>query len=748
MVCRLLYAAGGLTFALFLLPAARPGDAAPAKPAALPLTRVVLFNAGVGYFQRDGTVEGTARVDLKFHEDDVNDLLKSLLLEDRDGGRIRAVTYDGRHPIEVTLKSFAVDVTENPTVGQLLMQVRGERIEVTDKAGVVVEGRIIGLERPDPPAVPDKDGKPVPVPVPVQAGEQVNLLTGDGLQSVALKAVKKIRFLRPELEAEFRQALEVLAAARGAAKKTVSLTFAGDGRRRVRVGYVTEAPMWKASYRLSLGDKAATLQGWAAVENTTEEDWTDVRVGLVAGRPLAFQMDLYSPLFVPRPTVEPELFASLRPPEYQGPVGPPVRAGVGVPGGGLGALGGGLGAGGFGGGGFGGGVGGGGGGFGGGVGGFGGRAYGLARPSARQLLGERLSYEELAGRRAEKKEGEDKPADPADKAADRPPQLTAAAAVALGDTFEYRVADPVTLPRLKSALLPVLNEPVETARVSVYNEKVLATHPLLGLRLTNKTKLQLAQGPVTVYEGETYAGDARLPDLKPGETRLVSYAIDLGTEVVPTAGRPESSVEAVRVVAGRVEVRKKTAGVTRYLVRNRSPQPRAVLLEHPVRAGWKLAAPAAPAEQTRDLYRFAVAAKPNEPAALEVVEEFWATEEYPVLTTTNERLREIAAGTRTSPAVRAAIGRVLELRAKMSDAVRAAADEQAGLQAITDDQARIRANLERLPKEADAYKRYLKKLDDQETEIEKRQARVKALRDEAARAEAAYRDYANGLKAE
>ena len=77
-----------------------------------------------------------------------------------------------------------------------------------------------------------------------------------------------------------------------------------------------------------------------------------------------------------------------------------------------------------------------------------------------------------------------------------------------------------------------MNEAVEGTRVSIYNASVLAKHPLLGLKLVNKTKLHLAQGPVAVYDGDTFAGDARLPDLKPGETRLVSYAIDLGTEVV------------------------------------------------------------------------------------------------------------------------------------------------------------------------------------------------------------------------
>src|SRR5205807_3776722 len=102
-------------------------------------------------------------------------------------------------------------------------------------------------------------------------------------------------------------------------KKAVSLSFAGEGRRPVRVGYVVENPIWKTSYRLTIDkDAKVYMQGWAVVENPTDEDWKDVRMALISGRPISFQMDLYQPLYVPRPVVEPELFASLRPPTYSG----------------------------------------------------------------------------------------------------------------------------------------------------------------------------------------------------------------------------------------------------------------------------------------------------------------------------------------------------------------------------------------------------------------------------------------------
>ena len=130
-----------------------------------------------------------------------------------------------------------------------------------------------------------------------------------------------MRFLNPALDGEFRRALEVLADSHNSQKKSVSLNFPAKGKRTIKVGYVVENPMWKSSYRLGFDKEGkTTLEGWAIVENTTDEDWKDVRMALVSSRPISFQMDLYQPLFVPRPAVEPELFASLRPPTIRGPL--------------------------------------------------------------------------------------------------------------------------------------------------------------------------------------------------------------------------------------------------------------------------------------------------------------------------------------------------------------------------------------------------------------------------------------------
>src|SRR5262245_34800350 len=293
------------------------GKAAAVSPTApsLPVAQAILYSSGVGYFQREGTVEGTQRIDLTFPVQDINDLLKSMVLQDLGGGLISAVSYDSQAPIEKTLQSFAVNLTGNPGFGAVLGQARGEKVEVTLQQGNAaqpgnVTGSIIGVEKQK-----QQVGKDIAVEV-----ELLNMWCSEGMRSVKLNDVQRVRFLNPVLDGEFKRALETLALSHDTQKKAVSLSFNGEGKREVHVSYVVENPIWKTSYRLVLSTKKdgkPMLQGWAIVENASEEDWKDVRMALVSGRPISFQMDLYQPLYVPRPVVEPELFASLRPPTYQ-----------------------------------------------------------------------------------------------------------------------------------------------------------------------------------------------------------------------------------------------------------------------------------------------------------------------------------------------------------------------------------------------------------------------------------------------
>ena len=566
---------------------------------ALPVARVVLFTSGVGYFSRQGTVEGDARVDLAFPETDVNDLLKSLTVEDLDGGKLGAVSYDSREPVGKTLSSFAIDLSGQPPLAQILVQARGEAVELTLPAPApTVGGTIVGVESRTLPAKPGEQ--------PVVAS-YLTVLTAGGLQAVNLQDVQRVKFLNPTLDAELKRALEVLARSHDSRKKAVSVRLAGQGKRRVKVGYVVEAPVWKTSYRLILDkDGKPTLQGWAVVENTTDEDWTDVRMALVAGRPVSFRMDLYNPLFVPRPVVEPELFASLRPPSYEGALGdrkkaelaqvmpgmpaPPAAAPAPTDSAGLGMALPGPGGG----------------------GGFGGMPAKAApaTPARRGTGNENFALRGLNTAEA-------------DGAVSSAGVQSAATGEKLGASFQYLIDQPVSVQRQKSALLPIVSQAVDAVRVSIYNPAVQPKHPLLGVRFTNSTALNLNQGPVTVFDGPAYAGDARLPDLQPKENRLLAYAIDLGVEVATKNSGKDPLVTKVAANKGLLVVTRSLSEERTYTAVNRAADDRTLLVEHPNRAGqgYKLTAPAKATEETAELLRFALPVKAGATVELTVGEE-------------------------------------------------------------------------------------------------------------------------------
>jgi hypothetical protein len=740
----------------------------------LPIAQVILFSSGVGYFQREGEVDGPSRVDLSFPATDVNDLLKSLVLQD-GGGHVSSINYDSPDPIEKTLKSFALDLTYNPSFGQLLNQARGEKVEVTlqQSSGTqpgTLNGIIVGMESQRQP-----HGKDAVVDV-----EMLNLLCAEGVRSIPLSQVQRVRFLNAALESELRRALEVLATRHDSQKKVVSLTFDGDGKRPVRVGYVVENPIWKTSYRLVLNDHGkAFLQGWAVVENTSDDDWKDVRMSLVSGRPISFKMDLYQPLFLPRPTVEPDLFASLRPPVFGGDMNEnnqaaPGQANLGAMGGGalgaLGALGGGLGA------------------QGGAIGqlggqanlGFGGGQLGMnpyfmngLNPANRyntingQLGGfgnlganpnfnndnnsNRLTYEQLQQRRQELTAAKQKAraVGSALAAVDlKEGVASVASAEEVGDYFQYVIDHKVTLPRQKSALLPIVTHDVEAARVSIFNEGVQPKFPLLGLRFKNTTGHSLMQGPVTVYESSSYAGDARVPDLQPGEERLVAYAIDQGVEVKAEEQVAPQQLVAVKIVKGILHATHRLRQTKAYRIKNRSSQERTLIVEHPVRTGWRLVTPVKPTEQSRDSYRFEVKVPPGKALTVPVVEELSRVDIEGLRKPEDGSVRVFLRSPVTSPRVKEALEKAVALQAKLTDTQHDLAQLQTQLKAITEDQARLRANFEKLPPTSAAYKRYLEKFDTQETEIEKLQAEIKKHQDTAKGQQKAYEDYLAGLTVE
>ena len=665
---------------------------APAEDSAvnpLPLKKVVLFNSGVGFFEHDGEVTGDAQVELKFNVDDVNDLLKSMVVEDLGGGRISTVTYGSMDPITKTLKTFAIDLTDNPTLADLLDQVRGEKVEIESPNKTT--GVILGVEKRK-----QKAGDDETVEV-----EYLNLLSDEGLRSTPLASVARIKLLNEQLDRELRQALAVLALGHATDKKSVTLNFLGDGKRSVRVGYIQEAPIWKTSYRLVLHDEGQPLlQGWALVENTTEADWKDVSLSLVSGRPISFVMNLYQPLYVPRPVVEPELFASLRPQTYgqamegmelgevakakaEGGAASLRRAGA--------------------------------------MGGMGGMPPAPAAPMAAKSADALFAGGENAA------------------------VQSVAQAKEVGELFQYAIDTPVDLPRQQSAMLPIVNDKVAGEKVSIYNPAVQPKHPLNGLRLKNTTNLHLMQGPITVFDGGSYAGDARIEDLAPGAERLISYAIDLDAEVVAESKGYADQLVSVRLAKGVLQTSRKLRREQIYTAKNSAKQAKKLLIEYPLDPSWKLVAPEKPAEKTRDMYRFALSAEPDKPAKLTVAEEQTVSQEVAANNLDGGAIQLYLRSPVVSDAIKKALQEIVKRKSEIEQLTQRMQQDEQQIAAITQEQARIRENMAQLERNSELYNRYVKKFGSQEDEVEKLRAEIAKLQQQVNEKRQSLSEYLLGL---
>jgi hypothetical protein len=420
-------------------------------------------------------------------------------------------------------------------------------------------------------------------------------------------------------------------------------------------------------------------------------------------------MDLYQPLYVPRPVVELELFASLRPVAYSGSM--VTREGMAI------------------------------------------KKLEEARKKEDDKDEDSVITKQLAERRDDRPAGTtlDTFARPAlDKRMDlsKSGVTSVAHASKLGDFFQYLIAKPVSLSRQKSALLPIVNKDVEGTRVSIYNERTQPKFPLLGLKLKNTSGLHLMQGPITVFEGSNYAGDARIFDLQPNEERLLSYAVDLGTEVNPVPAPTNGRITSVKAVKGLIHTTTRQRESKSYTIKNRNDAERLVLVEHPVRNDFKLVDTDKPAETASDFYRFQLKVAPGKTETLAVNEERIFSSQVNITNSGDDQIRFFINETVSSPKVKAALQKALDLRWDLNKTTREIAELQRQLNVITTDQTRLRANLKETPGGSPLAKRYLDKLNEQETQIEQYQAEVKRLQGVEHSQKKTFDDYLASLNAE
>jgi hypothetical protein len=301
-----------------------------------------------------------------------------------------------------------------------------------------------------------------------------------------------------------------------------------------------------------------------------------------------------------------------------------------------------------------------------------------------------------------------------------------ASASKVGELFQYTVGS-VSLPRQRSAMIPIITDDVEIEKLSIYNPAILPRNPLNGARLKNTTGKHLLQGPITVIEGAAYAGDARIDNVPPTQERLISYGVDLQMLIDAKNNKQEDTIVAGKIVKGILWVTHKNVLTQDYLAENKGEHDKTLIIEHPLRSQWKLVEPAKPVEKTDALYRFREKVAAGKSASLRVVEERVNAQQVALLPADVGSLEFYSKTGSISKPVRDALLKAIELKNAMTDTQRQTEERRRQINDITTEQTRIRDNLKSVDRNSDYGTRLLKKLNDQETALEKLQTEITDL---------------------
>ena len=658
------------------------------SPGTAPLAsqRVVLYKAGVGYFERLARVVGSGDVALQFTSRQLDDVLNSITAIDLDNGRIAGISYDSTAPIEQRLGATGVQLPLGADRAQFYAALRGARVEVT-RGAIRMSGRLLGVER-----------RAVSGDRTASTIDELTLVADDGrVRTFELTSDLTVRIVDAGLRNDVGQYLAVVGSAREQDVRHVTIATSGTGARRLLVSYISEVPVWKSTYRLVFpsGGESPLLQGWAIVDNTMAEDWTDVDLSLVAGAPQSFIQAISQPYYTRRPLVPLPRMAFAQPQTHEPTLtevgrgdetvaaNEPLRAdaldAVRTGASGMGP------------------------GLGGGTGG------GFYQPGVGLVAGR----------------GGVVGASP-----QSPPQSPDAVGQALADLFEYHVQQPVTIRRNQSALVPILNAPVDAERVALWRPGLPDNRPLRALWLTNCTGLTLDGGSFSVMDGGAFAGEGLLDPLKPEERRLISYGTDLSLVVVARNDPASGRVTRVTARDGVVVATEEDRDIWRYTLRNADAQPRTIVIEHPIKNGWTIEPNAAAIETTSGQARFKLTLDGHRDDTFTVRERRVLQTRIAVGDFDEARLVALVQRGAAEIELRRAIAPIAAKRAELAGVEAELASTTSQSNAIVADEERLRANISALgtTKEDRAlHQRYTRTLESDEDRLASLRAEVERL---------------------
>jgi hypothetical protein len=717
-----------------------PASISDSPGARLPVKRVVLYKNGIGYFEHSARVRGTQDLNIDFTTGQLNDVLKSLTVVDLGEGRIASVRYNSIAPLDERLRTLRLPFGEAVTRAEFLQALRGTRVDVRNGT-TSATGRLLSVERERKQNGKGDYQDVTTFAVVTDSGEMRNFELGPGIS---------VRIAERDLTEEVGRYMNLVGSARARDLRRMTISATGSGDREVFVSYISEVPVWKSTYRIIIPDKPGDkplLQGWAIVDNTVGEDWKDVDLSLVAGAPQSFIQDVSQPYYARRPVMAPPAALMISPQTHEAtvntpPPGPPPPP---TPTGGLSGL------------------------------------EGIVRdPSGAVIAGATVTvrneetgasqtattdangnyrfYNIRAGNtalfvnapgfsrfnlsnvylgigrmneiNATLEVGTSASVTVTAQAVTLNSESASVSAIAsgqrveaeskdVGDYFEYNIKQKITISKNQSALVPILNSPVEVEKVSLWNENDKEIRRALWLR--NRSGLTVDSGTFNILESDTFAGEGVLDTLHPNERRLISYAADPAVHMKVLREDNERPVSHVRIAKGVMILTHEERNAREYVVRNADKTPRQLVIEHPTEHGWTLVdGGPKPEETTESFLRFRLNVAPGATEHLMVEERHRENEDFKLDDIDNDKLAILVENKSVDANVQQAIRSVLDRKNAVDLLEGMISLRQREVDTIGKDQARLRENMKALKgssEEKALVQRYARQLDQQEDRL-------------------------------
>ena len=632
----------------------------------LPIRKVVLYKHGVGFFARSADVAAGQSVRLQFKADEMNDVLKSLTVDSR-GGAVSGVRYDSSDPLSKKLENFSFRVGDAQPLSRILDQFKGARVRLR-LAADAIEGTIISSRTI---AATDRQSE----------RHRLLLLNDDGeIQTVDPAAALGLRFVDSRLQEQFREYLVLIAGSRNREKRNLVIETVGGSGGRVSARYVVPTPVWKSSYRLVFdAEDRPLLEGWAIVDNTSGEDWEEVRLSLVSGRPVSFISRLYEPRYVQRPVAELARDQAQRPIVHGAVISAQTEEEAGAR-----------------------------------------RDNRKALAQVRRMAQPPAAPREFSASLADMAKGVVggvggyvAPVSAASNLAQT------ASTGALGDLFEYRIERPMTVRKGESAMLPFLQQRVAGRKLLIFNEANGSQHPLNAVEITNDSGKTLDGGAVTVYDAAAYAGEALFETVKTDDKRLISYAVDLGARITTAFDSKSKTLSEFTLRRGVLTTRRSVQEIRTFTIRNVDQKPKTVIIERPARQGYKVVGEQ-PSEKTAKNYRYEVEVPAGETVKFPVTEERVVSQRIGVTNLTYDQLVAYVRNKELSEAGRQKLEQIADVKRRIADADRELQLLEKQVQERVQDQDRLRRNISSLRSvsgQQQQVQSYALKLSQQEGEI-------------------------------